>query len=128
MSHPFKTINVDIKGNVSTFYAGLSLDEHVDVYGDNQGLIIGNIFDETLEKMAQSEKLHRAANDFEISHRACEKGCEYFPLCSGGYDLIKHKTFGTFNATETPECFIHVKTFVDAILDDINEHLDSAFT
>jgi len=128
MSHPYKTINVDIDGNVSTFYAGLSLDEHEDVYGDGRGLIIGNIFEQSLEEMAGSEKLWQAVTDFETSHRACEKACEYFGLCSGGYNLIKHKNFGTFEATETPECFIHVKTFVDAILDDIDEHIGSAST
>ena len=125
MSHPFRTINVDIEGNISTFYAGLTLDEIDDVYGDNQGLIIGNLLEQNLEDIACSQKLARIEKDFEVSHKACEAKCDYSSMCSGGYNLIKFKTFGTFEATETPECFIHVKTFVDAILDDIDEHIST---
>jgi hypothetical protein len=57
--------------------------------------------------------------DFEKSHLACEKGCDYFSLCSGGYNLVKFKRSGSFEATETPECFVHVKTFADTLLEDL---------
>lgn len=120
MSHPFKTLNVDTFGNVSTFYAGLVEEDCEDIYSDGRGLTVGNLITQRLEDIASSRKLYRIAEDFELSHQACESSCEFFPLCSGGYNLIKHKRFGTFQATETPECFIHVKTFAKVMLDDIN--------
>jgi uncharacterized protein len=119
-SRPFRSLSVDTAGNVSTFYAGLTLDDSRNLYGDARGLMIGNLLSQDLEEIAQSEKLARIAEDFETSHRACEAGCDYWSLCSGGFNLIKHKRFGTFAATETPECYIHVKTFADTLLEDMN--------
>jgi uncharacterized protein len=122
MSRPFRSLSVDVNGNVSTFYAGLTADESRDLYGDGQGLLIGNLVSQELEEIARSDKLRRIAEDFETSHRACEAVCDYYSLCSGGFNLIKHKRFGTFAATETPECFVHVKTFANALLEDMNKH------
>lgn len=119
-SRPFRSVSVDTNGNLSTFYAGLTLDDSPNLYGDKQGLIVGNLLDQDLEEIAGSEKLRRIAEDFESSHRACQAACDYWPLCSGGFNLIKHKRFGTFEATETTECYIHVKTFSDTLLEDMN--------
>ena len=116
MSRPLKTLNVQTNGDVSTFYAGLTSEDCKTLYGDDRGLIIGNLLTQNLEEIAQSSKLRRIASDFEVSHRACEAGCDYYSLCSGGYNLIKQKRFATFAATETPECRLHVKTFADALL------------
>jgi hypothetical protein len=44
-------------------------------------------------------------------------------VCPGGYEVTKHQTHGTFAAAETSECVIHVKALMDALLDDIDEHL-----
>jgi uncharacterized protein len=122
-SRPFKTLNIEANGDVSTFYAGITREECRDLYGDDNGLIIGNLLTQELDDIARSEKLHRISCDFEISHRACEAACDYFSLCSGGYNLIKYKRFGTFQATETPECLVHVKTFADVMLADMNGHI-----
>ena len=118
-SRPFGSLSIDVKGNVTTFYAGLTADDYKDLYGDSQGLVIGNLVHEELDEIAASPNLRRIADDFEVSHRACEAQCEYWSLCPGGYNLIKHKRYGTFDAAETPECFIHVKTFADTLLADI---------
>ena len=50
------------------------------------------------------------------------RSCGHYDLCSGGYNLIKYRRFGTFDATETPECSVHVKTMVDTLLSHINDH------
>jgi uncharacterized protein len=119
-SRPFRSVSVDTNGNISTFYAGLTLHDSADLYGDKRGLIVGNLLEQDLEEIAGSDKLRRIAQDFESSHQACQAACDYWSLCSGGFNLIKHKRFGTFEATETTECHIHVKTFVDALLEDMN--------
>jgi uncharacterized protein len=125
-SFPFRTLNIDMDGNVTTFHAGLYIDVLKDAYGDGFGLGIGNIRHQTLEEIAGSSKFARIIRDFQASQAACERECAYSALCSGGYEIAKKKRFGTFVASETPECRIHVKTFADALLDDLDEFSELA--
>jgi uncharacterized protein len=122
---PLKSLNVDARGNITTFYAGLANDVLPDVYGDGEGFALGNIFGSSLEEMVRSQKLQDMTQDFMLSRHSCEASCEYFNLCPGGYEILKKKVFGTFEASETVECLIHVKTLVDAVVDDINERAES---
>jgi len=129
MCRPFKTLSIEINGDVTTFYAGLTVDECKDLknlYGDGCGMVIGNILTDSLEEIASSAKLGRIQKDFEYSHRACESQCDYFELCSGGYNLIKYRRYGRFDAVETPECKVHVKAFADTLMDHMNEHLSQS--
>lgn len=121
MSRPFRTLNVMSNGDVSTFYAGLTGDECGDLYGDGRGFVLGNLLRTSLDDIAGSPKLQRVAADFESSHAACERDCSYYDMCAGGYNLVKFKRHGVFDVTQTPECFVHVKTFTDALLDDMNK-------
>jgi uncharacterized protein len=123
-SAPLKALNLDVRGNVTTFYAGLSIETLPDLYGDGKGLSLGNIFEASFEDMIRSEKLRRIMQDFMLSARACKASCEYFAVCSGGFDILKKQKLGTFEAGETVECVIHVKALVDAVLDDIDDHLE----
>jgi len=120
-SLPFRAFNIATNGDVSTFYAGLTIDECKDVYGDNKGLVLGNLINQSLDDIAGSPKLSRIFQDFQRSHAACQEECPYFELCPGGYNLIKFKRHGAFNVAETPECRIQVKTFSNALLDHIND-------
>ena len=122
-SFPFRTLNVDVEGNITTFHAGLYIDVLQDAYGDGIGLGIGNIWKHTLEEIAASKKLARIIDDFQASQSACERECEYAALCSGGYEIAKKKRCGTFAVSETPECRLHVKTLADALLDDLDEFM-----
>lgn len=123
-SAPLTTVNVDTRGNVTTFYAGLGMDVLPTIYGDGKGFSLGNIFETTLDDMAGGDKLQRIMRDFESSRRACKASCAYFDVCTGGFEITKQQAFGTFEALETTECVIHVKTMVDALLDDISAHLE----
>jgi uncharacterized protein len=123
-STPLKSLNVDARGNITTFYAGLGIDVLADAYGDRTGLSIGNIYDISFEEMVRSPKLQRMMRDFQVSTHACEAECEYFSMCPGGFEITKRATLGTFDAAETTECVVHVKTLVDALLDSVCDHLD----
>lgn len=123
-SAPLRSISMDAFGNVTTFYAGLGVETFPDLYGDGEGFSLGNIRDMAFEDMISSEKLQRMIQDFARSTRFCETSCEYFSVCSGGFEITKRSQHGTFDAGETAECAIHVKTLVDAVLHDIDEHLD----
>jgi len=122
-SAPLKSMNVDARGHVTTFYAGLSADVLPNEYCDGNGLSLGNILEMPLEEMVQSRKLRRMCEDFLVSEHACRRSCEYFAVCPGGFDLLKRERFGSFDATETAECLIHIKTFTDALLDDVSEQV-----
>jgi uncharacterized protein len=124
MSSPFKTLNIEANGAVTTFYAGITSQEHKHLYGDGAGLVIGNILTQSLDDIANSQKLRRIADDFELSHRTCEVSCIHFGQCSGGFNLTKYARFGRFDSTETPECLIHTKTVLLAVMDDLQDFLD----
>ncbi|KJS38586.1 MAG: hypothetical protein VR74_05300 [Hyphomonas sp. BRH_c22] len=127
MCEPFKTVSIELNGDVTTFYAGLTLDECRDLknlYGDNLGFVVGNILNQSLDEIAASSKLKKIEHDFETSHSACERSCEYFDVCSGGYNLIKYRRFGSFDSTETPECRVHVKAFADTVLAHLEDDLN----
>jgi uncharacterized protein len=123
-SAPLKSLNVDTQGNVTTFYAGLGVDVLPDVYGDGRGFGIGNIFAESLEQMTRSAKFEQMLRDFDLSARSCEASCEYYTVCTGGFEIVRKQRYDAFDVTETTECLIHVKTLADALLDDISERLD----
>lgn len=122
---PIRALNVDVRGNITTFYAGLSAETLRDTYDDGLGLSLGNILDTSLTEMTRSKKLQRMMEDFALSKGACQKSCEYFSVCPGGFDILKKQALGSFESSETVECVIHVKALVDALLDDIQDHITS---
>ena len=129
MSKPFKTLSIEANGDATTFYAGLTLDECkdlADIYGDAKGFVVGNIYDEDLAAIGAKDKLRRIHDDFETSHAACENHCDYFEVCSGGYNLIKFRRFKTFDTTTTPECEVHVQTFADTMLSHMSREIEAA--
>jgi uncharacterized protein len=123
MSRPFRAFNIATNGDVSTFYAGVTIDECADIYGDGMGLVLGNLNDQSLDEIAKSRKLAKLSQDFRRSHAVCQETCPYFQLCPGGYNLIKFKRHGTFDVAETPECRIQVQTFADALIDHMKESI-----
>lgn len=125
-SAPLRQLNLDALGNVTTFYAGLSIDTLPELYGDGIGFGLGNLHEMSLAKMLGTGKLERIVDDFAASTRHCEANCEYFDVCTGGFEIVKQLKHGRFDAGETLECVIHVKTLVDALLEDISEHLEHA--
>ncbi|MDB4409872.1 radical SAM protein, partial [Gammaproteobacteria bacterium] len=104
MCQPLRAFNIATIGDVSTFYAGVSVDECQDIYGDKNGLVIGNLNDDDLDTIAASSKAATIVRDFRHSHAVCEQSCPYFELCPGGYNLIKYNRYGRFDVAETPEC------------------------
>ena len=118
------TGQLDANGDVTTFYAGLGPELAPALYGDGRGLSLGNIRSQSLLAMASSEKLRRIHRDFSASQRACKKACEYYPVCTGGFELTQKQRHGAFNGALTSECVIHVQALVDALLDDIGDHVE----
>jgi uncharacterized protein len=120
---PLGSINIDNEGNVTTFFPslGLAKGHPADMYGEG-GFVIGNLNQTTLEEMVRTGKFQRMRNDYDVSREACRSECGYFPVCGGGFPMIKYLEHGTVNATETRNCRITVKAFVDTALEDIRRH------
>lgn len=122
---PLRQLNLDALGNVTTFYAGLSIDMLPDLYGDGQGFSLGNLNKMSLQEMLASKKLQRIMDDFAASTAHCASNCDYFDVCTGGFEIAKQVQHGRFDVGETTECVMHVKTLINAMLEDIGEHLEA---
>jgi uncharacterized protein len=82
---PFGMLNVDCRGNVSSFSPELLGLSHTGY--DN--FIIGNINSDSLEEMRGSPALSAMARDVAAGVEACRKDCEYFSVCGGGAPVNK---------------------------------------
>jgi len=120
-SRPLRTINVDAKGYLTTFYAGLEKSAFRDQYGDGDGFSLGNIEKLSIAEMIAGPKFASILSDFQTSQSTCRASCDYYGLCSGGFELTKLSEHGQFDSAETTECAIIVKTLIDAVLDDMAE-------
>jgi len=121
-SAPLRSLNMDAKGNVTTFHAGLDIATQADRYGDGNGLSLGNIQHTPLAEMIRSPKLTAMLADFAHSHHRCAQTCDYHAVCPGGFELIQRLDRATerdCDAPETTECIIHVQALTDAALDFI---------
>jgi len=120
---PLRQLNCDARGEITTFYAGLSAEFLADHYGDGKGLSLGNIEEQTLAKMLGGHKLERMMDDFGKSHRHCAQTCDYHAMCPGGFELTQLVENGAFASGETTECVIHVKTLTDAVASFVSAQL-----
>jgi uncharacterized protein len=115
-SVPFQMLNVDSKGNFSTFCPTL-LTAKSKEYGD---FIIGNLHTDTFESALQTDKLKRITEDIRAGASMCEKECEYYELCGGLiWQSNKYAEHGTFLSTETMTCRLRFKTLLNVVVDDV---------
>lgn len=118
----FRILCVDTEGNVSTFSPEL-LGMRNERYAD---FLIGNVFDESLQAMAQGVRVRKLAHDIGAGVQACRQECPYFRFCGGGAPANKLFETGRFDSTETLYCRLMKKAVLDTVLDDIEETLGLA--
>lgn len=120
-SAPLRSLNMDVMGNLTTFYAGLDIGTASERYGDGKGLSLGNIRLDSLPEMLNSNKFARMVTDFRLSHERCKSTCEYFDVCPGGFELLQMNQAQPEEPypAETTECVIHVKALLDAVMDKV---------
>jgi uncharacterized protein len=110
---PFGMVNIDCKGNVSTFspeLLGLTNAQYHD-------FIIGNVHSSSLEEMRESDAMHVMARDVAAGVEACRRSCEYFSVCGGGAPVNKLFENGSFASGRTSFCDLTQKVPIDLILD-----------
>jgi uncharacterized protein len=85
LTEPFEHINVDYRGNFSTFSPELL--GHKNAY--YRDFIIGNFCRESLAQSLESEAFKRLSRDVAAGVELCRGSCEYFSVCGGGSPVNK---------------------------------------
>jgi uncharacterized protein len=117
---PMAMMNVDCKGNVSSFSPEL-LGYKNERYNN---FIVGNVHQHTLDQMLESTAMKAMASDIEAGVEACRSECGYFSLCGGGAPVNKLSENGSFNSTKTSFCNLIQITPTNLILSALNQMED----
>jgi uncharacterized protein len=116
-NHPASLIVMSADGDLFTCYPEL-INMSAGKYGDR--FSFGNI--ETLssvrEAIINSSLIKSMYDDIKKGYQKCLNECEYYPVCGNARSVNKFNVFGTFNASETPDCIAEVKSLVDVVLED----------
>jgi uncharacterized protein len=110
---PFGMVNVDCHGNVSSFSPELLGLKN----GDYQDFIVGNILNDSLQDMQNSQSMAALSRDISAGVEECRKACEYFSVCGGGAPVNKLAENGSFRSTRTAFCGLTQMVPIDLILD-----------
>ena len=97
---PFAMLNVDCRGNVSSFSPEL-LGLKSEAYGD---FVIGNVLANSLEEMRSSLAMQAMTRDIRAGVARCRASCEYFSVCGGGAPINKLSENGSFDSGRTGFC------------------------
>ncbi len=112
LNNPFVIVNVDHRGNFSTFDPEL-LSVPIEPYGDG---VLGNVLTDSLESVCGTEKFRRMHRDMAAGVALCRDSCDYFGLCGGGAGSNKYWEHGSFATAETQACRYRIKIVADVVL------------
>jgi uncharacterized protein len=112
---PFGLLNMDCRGNVSSFSPEL-LGLKDARYND---FIVGNINSDSLEQMLESAAMQAMARDIAQGVAACRSSCHYFSVCGGGAPVNKLSEGGSFTGTRTGFCELTQQVPVDLVLESL---------
>ena len=115
----FKILNVDVKGNFSTFSPEL-LGTSSDLYGDMK---LGNLFETSINDCQQNPHYQRIATAVRDGVDLCKRECDYFELCGGGSPSNKLAENRRFDSSETEFCRLQKKACVDFGLSELEQQL-----
>jgi uncharacterized protein len=116
---PGSIVNVDVHGNVTTFSPELLGTDHPR-YGKFHW---GNVHTDQLADIVRHPGFQKAYRDIRDGIEQCRATCGYFSVCGGGNPSNKLAESGSFATTETQYCRLHVKTFADALLADLEREM-----
>jgi uncharacterized protein len=110
---PFGMLNVDCRGNVSSFspeLLGLSNAAYED-------FVVGNIHARTLAEMLGSDAMRAMHRDIALGVEACRSECDYFSICGGGSPINKLTENGSFGTSTTTFCRLVSQVPADLVLE-----------
>jgi uncharacterized protein len=109
---PFGMLNVDCRGNVSSFSPEL-LGLSSTAYDD---FVVGNIHESSLADMARSSAMRAMHRDIAQGVDACRSECGYFSVCGGGSPINKLTENGSFATSTTTFCRLVSQVPADLVL------------
>jgi uncharacterized protein len=119
LTTPFRSLNVDYRGNFSTFCPEL-LGVRTQAYGP---IILGNLTRELINDCISREPFVSLNRDIGHGVEMCAATCAYYKICGGGAPSNKLYENGTFRSSETRHCRIFIKTLVDLAIDFIEDSI-----
>jgi uncharacterized protein len=119
MNNPFAIVNVDARGNFSTFDPEL-LSVHTEEYGD---FVLGHVQRDSLASIVATEKFQRIQRDLRAGIARCRAECEYFGVCGGGAGSNKYWEHGSFDCSETQACRYRIKLTSEVVLSGLESML-----
>ncbi len=109
---PLAMLNVDCRGNVSTFSPEL-LGMKNPGYAD---FLIGNINTDSFHRMRNNPALAAMQRDIAAGVAACKTECGYFSVCGGGAPINKLAENSSFATTRTMFCALTQMAPADVVL------------
>ncbi|MFM7311606.1 MAG: cyclophane-forming radical SAM/SPASM peptide maturase GrrM/OscB [Cyanobium sp.] len=119
MNTPFVIVNVDARGQLSSFDPEL-LAVHTERFGD---FVFGNVLHDRIVDVARTAKFQAVQAEIEAGVQACRSGCEYFGLCGGGTGSNKYWEHGRFDGTATQHCRFRIQLVADVVLEGMERQL-----
>ena len=119
MNTPFAIVNVDARGNVSTFDPEL-LSVKTEAYGD---FAFANVLTHSLEDLAANPKFQRVHSEIRSGVERCRSSCDYFGLCGGGAGSNKYWEHGSFDCSVTQHCRFRIQLVADVVLAGMEREL-----
>lgn len=110
---PLAMLNVDSRGNVSTFspeLLGLKNAQYADY-------LLGNIHTHSLAQIHDACLQSPMFQDIRKGVEACARDCEYFSICGGGAPVNKLFETGSFAGTRTSYCTLTQMVPTDLLLE-----------
>lgn len=122
MNTPFVIVNVDARGQMSTFDPEL-LAVHTERFGD---FVFGHVRHDRLVDMAANPKFQQVQAEIAAGVQACRHSCDYFGLCGGGTGSNKYWEHGRFDAAGTQHCRYRIQLVADVVVEGMEQELGLA--
>jgi len=119
MNHPFVIVNVDARGDVSSFDPEL-LGVELERFGR---FAFGNVREHSLVQIAADPRFGQVAAEMAAGVEACRRSCAYFGLCGGGAGSNKVWEHGRFDGSETQACRYRIQLVADVVLAGLEQQL-----
>lgn len=114
-NQPFRIINVDYRGDLSTFCPELVTARTP----DGRSFAMGNVLTGGLDAMLTNPVFELVSRQVSDGVRQCRDSCDYWSFCGGGSPSNKFFEHGRFDVSETATCRVHKKATVDVLLNHL---------
>ena len=111
-NQPFRILNVDHRGDITTFCPELVTARTA----DGGSFAMGNVLNGPLESMLENPVFQKVSAEVAAGVQECRDSCEHWMFCGGGSPSNKFFEHGRFDVAETRACRVHKKTTVDVLL------------